>query len=316
MATCSDAAPRASKLPITLLAFSLIVALFVATPLFNISSVSPKTPSKSRRETVPAVPVPDLPYASPSLLDGYEESNHTLTRRLDPYACTKSIPCHTNACCGSLFGGEAGTCGFGPTFCGSDCVSRCDAKPECGRYADPPGKTCPLNVCCSAYGFCGTTSKFCQVSEKCQSNCGNPAVPPGKSPVPATNRVIGYYEAWSARRECHPFPPAAIPVQGLTHLNFAFGYVDPQSFQVVPMDGATPASLFTKTADVRTLKSGLADLKVYISLGGWTFSDNGTDTQPTFGEIASSEKNRKTFADNLVGFMKKYGFDGVDIDWE
>ncbi|PHH89143.1 hypothetical protein CDD83_6594 [Cordyceps sp. RAO-2017] len=82
------------------------------------------------------------------------------------------------------------------------------------------------------------------------------------------------------------------------------------------MDGLTPASLFTQTADVRSFKSGLADLKVYISLGGWTFSDNHTSTQPVFGNIASTEANRQKFAHNLVKFMRKYGFDGVDLDWE
>ena len=82
------------------------------------------------------------------------------------------------------------------------------------------------------------------------------------------------------------------------------------------MDDLTPASLFTQTADLRSSKSGLSDLQVFISIGGWTFSDNDTATQPTFSEIASNEANRKKFANNLVGFMKKYGFDGVDLDWE
>ncbi|GAB1211735.1 hypothetical protein ATERTT37_000859 [Aspergillus terreus] len=154
------------------------------------------------------------------------------------------------------------------------------------------------------YGFCGTTSEFCDTSQG------------WKSSKDVTSKVIGYYEAWSARRECYPFPPAAIPIEGLTHLNFAFGYIDPSSFEIVPMDSLTPASLFTQTADVRTFKSGLSDLQVYISLGGWTFSDNGTDTQPVFGDITSTEANQQKFAYNLIDFMKKYGFDGVDIDWE
>ncbi|KAL4812489.1 bacteriodes thetaiotaomicron symbiotic chitinase [Aspergillus spinulosporus] len=271
-----------------------------------------------RDSPVLQVPSPKRPAAEKAAasLEEFEPHNHTLYRRLDPYSCTKDIPCHTVACCGFFFGGDVGTCGFGDTFCGSDCVSQCDAKPECGADADPPGKTCPLNVCCSKYGFCGTTDEFCDASQGCQSNCGKPAVPPGKSSKPVTNKVIGYYEAWSARRECYPFPPAAIPIQGLTHVNFAFGYIDPKSFEIVPMDGLTPSSLFTQTADVRTFKTGLSDLEVFVSLGGWTFSDNDTATQPTFGDIARTESNRQTFANNLVDFMKKYGFDGVDLDWE
>lgn len=107
--------------------------------------------------------------------------NNTLVRRVDANSCTKDTPCQTNACCGSFFGGDTGTCGFGETYCGSDCASKCDAKAECGQYADPPGKACPLNVCCSEFGFCGMTDEFCLASEGCQSNCGYPNPPPGAS---------------------------------------------------------------------------------------------------------------------------------------
>lgn len=82
------------------------------------------------------------------------------------------------------------------------------------------------------------------------------------------------------------------------------------------MDGETPESLFVETADVGSFKAGNLDLKVYISVGGWTFSDKDTKTQPVFGNIARDEGNRKKFAENAVSFMKEFGFDGIDIDWE
>ncbi|KAI0890230.1 chitotriosidase-1 [Annulohypoxylon maeteangense] len=232
------------------------------------------------------------------------------------YSCKKGTPCKTYACCGSFFGGDTGVCGFGPTFCGDDCDSQCDAKPECGQYADPPDKKCPLNVCCSEYGFCGSTPEFCQ--EGCQSNCVvDPPVPPGGSGITVlNNRIIGYYEAWSARRECREFPPSAIPTEGLTHVNFAFAYIDPDSLQVTAMDSETPAGLFAQTTDIKNLKSRNSQLEVFVSIGGWTFSDNETATQPLFPEIAADASKRQKFADNLVGFMIRYGFDGVDLDWE
>ncbi|RDW84130.1 uncharacterized protein DSM5745_04456 [Aspergillus mulundensis] len=256
-------------------------------------------------------------YEPPSFEHLHHNVSQLLRRAdLDPYSCTEDIPCQNGACCGSFFGGDVGTCGYGATYCGSDCVSNCDASAECGQTANPPGKTCPLNVCCSEYGFCGTTDEFCSPASGCQSNCGHPSVPAGKSSKSVEHRVIGYYEAWMARSSCHRFPPAAIPVDGLTHVNFAFAYIDPDTFEVTTMDDATPAELFTQTADVRSLKSGNGDLEVFISLGGWTFSDNNTATQPVFSDIASNEANRQRFADNLLDFMRHYGFDGVDIDWE
>jgi chitinase len=57
------------------------------------------------------------------------------------------------------------------------------------------------------------------------------------------------------------------------------------------------------------------DVKVFVSIGGWTFSDNDTATQPVFGNISRSASNRQKLADNLLKFMTGYGFDGVDLDW-
>lgn len=55
--------------------------------------------------------------------------------------CKKGVRCKLNACCGGFFGGEVGTCGFGPDYCGDDCDSQCDAKAECGKYAAKGGMT-------------------------------------------------------------------------------------------------------------------------------------------------------------------------------
>lgn len=85
------------------------------------------------------------------------------------------------ACCSK----KTGYCNYGPKACGTNnispnevCWSNCDAKAECGRIADPPGKKCPLNVCCSEYGFCGFTKDFCEKksgkNKGCQSNCDQP----------------------------------------------------------------------------------------------------------------------------------------------
>ncbi|PHU11713.1 Endochitinase [Capsicum chinense] len=39
---------------------------------------------------------------------------------------------------------------------------------QCGRQAG--GRACANRLCCSQYGFCGTTRAYCGVG--CQSNCG------------------------------------------------------------------------------------------------------------------------------------------------
>ncbi|TFY50610.1 hypothetical protein EVG20_g11422 [Dentipellis fragilis] len=62
------------------------------------------------------------------------------------------------------------------------------------------------------------------------------------------------------------------------------------------------------------LKQFNLNLKTFISVGGWSFND--PPTQHVFSNLASSDGNRKSFANSLVKFMLTYGFDGVDIDWE
>ncbi|KAF4332668.1 bacteriodes thetaiotaomicron symbiotic chitinase [Fusarium beomiforme] len=214
-----------------------------------------------------------------------------------------------------LISGKSGVCGYGPTYCGKGCISNCTAKAECGKFAKKGDEKCPLNVCCSEFGFCGTTKDFC--TGKCQSNCGTPKVPAGKSTRPVREKVIAYYEAWSARRKCHSFQPSQIPISSVTHINFAFAYIDPETFRITTMDSRTPESLFETITSIKSMKSGLGDpVEVWIAIGGWTFSNNHTETQPVFSEISKSEENRQKFANNAVAFMMTYGFDGIDIDWE
>lgn len=64
--------------------------------------------------------------------------------------CAPGVPCSNGACCSNT-----GVCSYAPSSCAPDvCISKCDAKAPCGEHADPNNATCPLNVCCSQYGFC------------------------------------------------------------------------------------------------------------------------------------------------------------------
>lgn len=109
--------------------------------------------------------------------------------------------------------------------------------------------------------------------------------------------------------------PGGIPVDGLTHVNLAFAYLTPDTFEIVSMDATTPVDLFQTIADVKTFKSGNQNLEVFVTLGGWDFTDPESSTQPLFAEIAGDPEKRQLFCDNTLKFLNEYGFDGVDIDW-
>ena len=57
------------------------------------------------------------------------------------------------------------------------------------------------------------------------------------------------------------------------------------------------------------LKKANRHLKVLISIGGWSWSEN-------FAAVAAKEESRKKFAQSAVQIMGDWGYDGVDIDWE
>ncbi|KAL8916580.1 MAG: hypothetical protein Q9172_006245 [Xanthocarpia lactea] len=164
------------------------------------------------------------------------------------------------------------------------------------------------------FGFCGMTEEFCTKGsgdkKGCQSNCDQPGS--GASGGDVQSGVIGYYESWVHERSCNGMGFRDIPVGGLTHLYFSFGYITPGDFNIAPMDNAPP-SLFSDLTDLKKKNSGL---KAVVALGGWTFNDNGTATQPVFSDMVGSSVNRARFISNLLSFMREYAFDGVDIDWE
>ena len=63
--------------------------------------------------------------------------------------CNAETPCPIAACCGTN-----GLCGYSPAECGAgNCTSKCDSKAECGQYGTPGQQNCPLNVCCSEFGY-------------------------------------------------------------------------------------------------------------------------------------------------------------------
>ena len=50
---------------------------------------------------------------------------------------------------------------LGDQFCGAGCISNCDAVAECGPNAAPGNEECPLNVCCSKFGFVSPKNLVC-----------------------------------------------------------------------------------------------------------------------------------------------------------
>ncbi|KAL7651280.1 hypothetical protein ACMYSQ_011013 [Aspergillus niger] len=204
-------------------------------------------------------------------------------------------------------------CGYGKDFCGDTCISNCNATAPCGKDASPVNATCPLNVCCSEWGFCGTSDDFC--STGCQGDfCGPPTVPSCSS-NDVLQRVIGYYEGWATNRTCDSWSPSNLAVDGLTHLNYAFATFQPtedDGWLVTPMSGIVDEDEIMN--DLVNLKSNSPGLSVYLSIGGWSFNDG--DTASYWSDMASTAAGRMSWSKSVLFTLQQYGFDGVDLDWE
>lgn len=116
--------------------------------------------------------------------------------------------------------------------------------------------------------------------------------------------VTGYYAGWMQGWENYGLLPAEeIDYSALTHIIH---------FSLVPRSDGTLDSLSNSITEVNSrelvTRAHQAGIKVIISVGGWgTDSDFRSATSPVFLE---------RFINNLVGFMERRGYDGIDIDWE
>lgn len=160
-------------------------------------------------------------------------------------------------------------------------------------------------------------------------------------------RVIGYFTGWRTGGDGTPaYLAPDIPWDKVTHLNYAFAHIDSGNRISVGTDSSTnPATGMTwpgvsgAETDpefpykghfnlLNKFKKQHPDVKTLISVGGWAetggyFDDGGTRvnsggfySMATNADGSVNQSGIDTFADSAVAFIRKYGFNGVDIDYE
>ncbi|XP_035826008.1 probable chitinase 10 [Aplysia californica] len=96
-----------------------------------------------------------------------------------------------------------------------------------------------------------------------------------------------------------------------SHLIYAFVNINVTSLELTPsrVDDESTISSVGRFVLVNLLKRNNTGLKTLLSIGG--------SHQPEeFIQVTSSAASRKQFVTNAAAYVRKWGFDGIDVDWE
>jgi chitinase len=169
-------------------------------------------------------------------------------------------------------------------------------------------------------------------------------------------RTIGYFNGGRTGKDLTGKPDGTpaylvnnIPWDKITHINYAFAHIDTDNKVSVGPDGPGNAATGMEWPGVSgaemdpslkykghfnlltKYKKQHSDVRTLISVGGWaetggilTPNDPRNPRQATGGFYKLTTKDNTTdpqvkidtFADSVVDFLRTYGFDGVDIDYE
>lgn len=163
-------------------------------------------------------------------------------------------------------------------------------------------------------------------------------VTPAAENSPTPSYVIAaYYANYSQYRpvagQRAPFSLSSIDTDILTDLYYAFagfGYITKSlnpsfphltgDFTIQPMEGNDQGTIYP--ALLKLKQSSKSTLRTFLSIGGWNFNNPndpqgvGQHTYRLFSQMVSNATNRKQFIDSAIDYAHRYGFDGIDIDWE
>lgn len=113
-------------------------------------------------------------------------------------------------------------------------------------------------------------------------------------------KVVGYFPSWK------PLEAERIRYDVLTHVIYAFAIPTVEG-GLRPLENADTAKRIIQDVHAN-------GAKVLLAVGGWSYQD--VPLEATFMSATKNFKTIKKFGNAIIRMCEKYGFDGIDMDWE
>lgn len=155
---------------------------------------------------------------------------------------------------------------------------------------------------------------------KTETQVKNESVQATSSGETVERKIVTYFPDWAYKNPQNEYYTAdRLQWDKITHVNYAFASIGTDNkIKVTNMEAATELEFPGQTNDfpykghfnvLNSYKKKYPNVKTMISVGGWAESTG-------FYTMSQTEQGRETFANSVVDFLRTYGFDGVDIDYE
>ncbi|XP_040565645.1 acidic mammalian chitinase [Lepeophtheirus salmonis] len=126
--------------------------------------------------------------------------------------------------------------------------------------------------------------------------------------------VLCYFSSWATyRRGKGKFDIENIDPSMCTHVAYGFAGIDENTYKIKVLDPYNDLTEnwgkggYKRFTDMKKKNSNLITL---LSVGGWNEGAN------KYSKMAALKIRRTTFIQSAITLLKKYGFDGLDFDWE
>lgn len=113
-------------------------------------------------------------------------------------------------------------------------------------------------------------------------------------------KVVGYYPSWK------PDKLQAVDFSVVTHVCYAFA--------IPTAEGGLRDLENPETARTLIRSAHENGAKVLLSVGGWSYND--VPLEGVFMQATADSAGVERLAESILAICEKYGFDGVDMDWE